>query len=119
MLHGKRNKVEVQSWLNKADIFLLTSVYEGIPNVVLEAMAMELPVVTTKSGGVDEVIEHGIDGLIAPLYDVDAIVLLIEQLINDKTLFEQIGKQARKKILADYTLERQLRVFENAYKNML
>ena len=119
VLHGKRNKDEVQSWLNKADIFLLTSVYEGIPNVVLEAMAMELPVVTTKSGGVDEVIEHGVDGLIAPLYDVSAIAILIEQLINDKILFQQIGKQARKKILADYTLERQLRVFEDAYKNML
>ncbi|HPH24612.1 MAG TPA: glycosyltransferase family 4 protein, partial [Chitinophagaceae bacterium] len=71
VLHGKKNKNEVSDWINKSDIFLLTSVYEGIPNVVLEAMAMELPVVTTKSGGVDEVIEHGVDGFIAPLYDIE------------------------------------------------
>jgi glycosyltransferase involved in cell wall biosynthesis len=94
-------------------------VYEGIPNVVLEAMAMELPVVTTKSGGVDEVIDHGVDGFIAPLYDIDAICNLLEQFIHNKDLAQAMGKAARKKILASYTLGRQLNVFQTAYQKII
>ena len=116
VLHGKKNKNEVSDWINKSDIFLLTSVYEGIPNVVLEAMAMELPVVTTKSGGVDEVIEHGVDGFIAPLYDIETVSNLLEKFIEDKQLALSLGKAARQKILAEYTLERQLKVFQEEYK---
>lgn len=119
VLHGKKNKNEVSDWINKSDIFLLTSVYEGIPNVVLEAMAMELPVVTTKSGGVDEVIEHGVDGFIAPLYDIETVSNLLEKFIQDKQLALTMGKAARQKILAEYTLERQLKVFEEAYQKIL
>ena len=119
VLHGKKNKNEVSDWINKSDIFLLTSVYEGIPNVVLAAMAMELPVVTTKSGGVDEVIEHGVDGFIAPLYDIETVSNLLEKFIQDKQLALTMGKAARQKILAEYTLERQLKVFEEAYQKIL
>ncbi len=115
ILHGKKNKQEVSDWINKSDIFLLTSVYEGIPNVVLEAMAMQLPVLTTLCGGVDEVIEHEKDGLITPLYDINEIVHQLEKCINNKTLCLEMGNAAREKILADFTLERQLNVFLKAY----
>lgn len=119
ILHGKKNKNEVNEWMNKSDVFLLTSVYEGIPNVVLEAMAKELPVVTTKSGGVDEVIEHGVDGYIAELYDVNQIAALIENLIINKNLKTVIGTKARNKILAEYTIQRQLNVFQDKYSNLI
>lgn len=114
-LLGKKNKDEVNANMQTANIFLLTSVYEGIPNVVLEAMAMELPVVTTKSGGVDEVIETGIDGFIAPLYDVETIANQLEYLIANPQKAKQMGKAAREKILQSYTLQRQLVVFQEAY----
>lgn len=119
ILHGKKNKNEVNAWINKSDIFLLTSVYEGIPNVVLEAMAMELPVVTTRSGGVDEVIDHGADGFIAELYNMNEIANFLEQLITNKELAIKMGKEARKKILADYTIQRQLDVFQKNYSKLL
>lgn len=119
ILHGKKNKNEVSDWMNKSDIFLLTSVYEGIPNVVLEAMAMELPVVTTKSGGVEEVIEHGVDGFITPLYDIDGVSKYLEELINNKNLCIQMGIAARKKILNDYSIQRQLKLFVEAYSKIV
>lgn len=118
-LLGKKNKQEVNEWINNSDIFLLTSVYEGIPNVVLEAMAMELPVVTTNCGGVDEVIEHGKDGYIAPLYDVDKIAELMETIMNNKNLATELGKNARVKILNSYTLQRQVNVFIETYTKLL
>lgn len=119
VLLGKKNKIEVNEYISNANIFLLTSVYEGIPNVVLEAMAMELPVVTTKCGGVDEVIDNAKDGFIAPLYDVDSIASQLEYLITNKDKMESISKAARQKILNAYTLERQLNVFQEEYKKLL
>ncbi len=119
VLLGKKNKDEVNEQLRNTDIFLLTSVYEGIPNVVLEAMAMELPVVTTKSGGVDEVIDSGVDGFIAPLYDIDTVAMQLEQLINQPAKANEMGIAARKKILAAYTLSRQEHVFKTAYQAIL
>jgi len=118
-LLGRRNKDEVNSLLAAADIFLLTSVYEGIPNVVLEAMAMELPVVATRSGGVDEVITNGKDGFVADVYDVHEIIRLVELLLSDENLRVSIGKEARKRILLDYTLERQAQVFQSRYQSLL
>lgn len=118
-LLGKKNKEEVNEWINKSDIFLLTSVYEGIPNVVLEAMAMQLAVVTTNCGGVEEVIEHGKDGYIAPLYDIDNIAELLETLINNKTLAQELGENARTKIIDSYTLQRQVNVFIETYTKIL
>ena len=118
-LLGRRNKDEVNSLLAAADIFLLTSVYEGIPNVVLEAMAMEVPVVATRSGGVDEVITNGKDGFVADVYDVHEIIRLVELLLSDENLRVSIGKEARKRILLDYTLERQAQVFQSRYQSLL
>jgi len=118
-LLGKKNKDEVNNLLNTADVFLLTSVYEGIPNVVLEAMAMELPVVATRSGGVDEVITNGKDGFVADVYDVNEIVRLLELLLSDEHLRLSIGKEARKRILLDYTLERQAQIFQEKYQSLI
>ena len=118
-LLGKKNKNEVNDLLAASDVFFLSSVYEGIPNVVLEAMAMELPVVTSKCGGVDEVIEHGKDGLIAELYDVDGLTTQLETLLKNRQLRMDIGKEARQKILAEYTLQRQVKVFEEAYRHIV
>jgi colanic acid/amylovoran biosynthesis glycosyltransferase len=115
ILEGKKNKDEVNAWYNKADVFLLTSVYEGIPNVVLEAMAMELPVVATRSGGVDEVIEHTKDGYIAEVYNVQSIVAGLESVLSNQEHAKQMGKLARKKILDAFTIERQVNVFEQQY----
>lgn len=116
---GKQNKDEIKLLHEAADIFLLTSVYEGIPNVVLEAMSMQVPVVTTRCGGVDEVIDHGIDGFIAELYDHAAIAKYIETLVNDVELRKTIGAAARKKVQAQFTLEKQTAIFEKQYRLLL
>ncbi len=118
-LLGKKNKNEVNDLLNTSDIFLLTSVYEGIPNVVLEAMSKALPVVSTGFGGIDEVIETGIDGFIAPLYNHQQIAIFLEQLITNPTLRQQMGKAARQKVLQAFTIERQIDAFEAEYNKLL
>jgi len=118
-LLGRRTKEEVNAILETTDIFMLTSYSEGIPNVILEAMSKELPVVTTRCGGVEEVIDHGIDGFIADTYDHDGIALYVQQLANDAALRISIGIAARKKIIAKFTIEKQAEVFEKYYYSLL
>lgn len=118
-LLGRKNKEEILELYNDADIFLLSSVYEGIANVVLEAMAMELPVVSTKSGGLEEVIEHEVDGLLAEVYDHAALADQLLLLCADYTLRKRLGEQARLKIKNQFTIERQINEFETVYTELM
>ncbi|MBA4198266.1 MAG: hypothetical protein C0459_12000 [Chitinophaga sp.] len=118
-LLGKRSHEEVNEILNNADALMLTSHSEGIPNVVLEAMSKEIPVVTTNCGGVAEVIENGIDGFIVDLYNHEAIAEKLLLLINDATLAQSIGKAARQKIVEKFTLEKQAKTFYKYYSSVL
>ncbi len=116
ILAGAKNRNEINQLLDTSDIFLLTSVTEGLPNVILEAMSKELPVVATKAGGVVEVIEDGVDGLLAELYDVKQIAQQIQSLIQNTPLQKQLGKAARTKIINQFNIHKQMDVFQNQYQ---
>lgn len=118
-LLGKKNRDEVIELYNDCDIFFLPSVYEGIANVVLEAMAMELPVVSTKSGGLEEVIEHEFDGMLADIYDANNLLQCLISLSKNFELRKKLGNNARVKILNQFTLERQIIEFEKQYSSLL
>jgi colanic acid/amylovoran biosynthesis glycosyltransferase len=104
---------------NTADVFLLSSVYEGIANVVLEAMAMEIPVVSTRSGGLDEVIEPGANGLLADVYDHESLADHLLQLANNFDQRKSIGKTARNTVLERFTIQRQVNEFEERYLSLM
>lgn len=116
---GKKNRDEVIELYNSVDIFFLPSVYEGIANVCLEAMAMELPVVATRSGGMEEVIEHGLDGLLAATYDAGDMAEQLSSIADDFEKRANMGKNARQKIISRFMLEHQADVFEAQYYKLL
>ncbi len=118
-LLGKKNKVEMLGLYNNADLFLLSSVYEGIANVVLEAMSMQLPVVATKSGGLNEVIDHEEDGMLAEVYDHEEIARHLMLLANNFEKRKTMGENARNKILNQFTLNRQISQFEDTYHALM
>ena len=115
LMVGKKNRDEILELYNSTDIFLLTSVYEGIANVCLEAMSMELPVIATKSGGMEEVIEHGVNGLLCNIYDPADLANAISVICNDAELRQKLGSSARQKILNEFTIQRQANIFEQKY----
>lgn len=118
-LPGKKSRDEIVSLYNDADIFFLPSVYEGIANVCLEAMSMELPVVATKSGGMEEVIEHGLNGMLAEVYDHQQMAEHLYALYNDFDMRRTTGVNARKRILRSFTIQQQAEVFEEQYRNLI
>ncbi len=119
ILAGTKSREEVKELMENADVFYLPSLYEGVANVVLEAMSMELPVVVTKSGGMAEVIEHGEDGLLADVFDFRAQAGHILNIANDDDMAENLGRNARKKVMTKFNLEIQTTIFEAVYNELL
>jgi colanic acid/amylovoran biosynthesis glycosyltransferase len=119
VLLGKQNRDEILSLYNEVDVFLLTSVYEGIANVCLEAMAMELPVISTKSGGMEEVIVHGENGLLCEVYDPADIVSKVQDIATDFAFRKRLGVSAKQTILNNFTLKKQVDIFEKQYISLV
>jgi glycosyltransferase involved in cell wall biosynthesis len=86
---------DVARLLPAADLFLLTSISEGIPLTVIEAMAAGLPVVATAVGGVPEVVEDGRTGLLAPAGDDARLAEHVRHLADDPTLGLEMGRVGR------------------------
>ncbi|RMG45458.1 MAG: glycosyltransferase, partial [Acidobacteria bacterium] len=90
----------------EVDIFVLTSDWEGTPNVILEAMASGLPVVATRVGGVPEIVQHGETGFLVDPEDEDGMVDAILTLIKNRDLRLKFGRAGREFVLAQHSLDK-------------
>ncbi|MCA9770077.1 glycosyltransferase [Candidatus Dependentiae bacterium] len=110
-LIGEKSHLEVGALLQSSDIFLLAPItsqnyaQEGIPNALKEAMACQLPVVSTFHAGIPEVVEHGISGFLVTEQNVFGLVDRLSYLISHPELWHIMGKAGREKILATYEKE--------------
>jgi colanic acid/amylovoran biosynthesis glycosyltransferase len=116
---GPVDHSKVRGFLADADLFLLPSVTEGISTAVLEAMATELPVIVSDVGGMREAITDGVDGLLVPARDVDALKDAIERLAKDTQLRDELGKNARARVESQFDLERCIDDFEVLYRELV
>lgn len=87
----------------EADILVLTSDWEGTPNVVLEAMASGLPVVATRVGGVPEVVQHRETGYLSEAHDEEAISEHALDLVNNPVLRNEMGRRARQYVVVNHS----------------
>jgi len=76
---GARSHDEIALWMNACDVLCLPSLNEGLPNVLLEAMACGLPVVASRVGGVPEIVREGVNGLLTPAGDAAALAVALRQ----------------------------------------
>lgn len=96
---------EVAGCLAQADAFVLNSTYEGLPHVVLEAMAAGIPVIATDAGGTGEVVRHEITGLLVPVGDEDALRSAVERLWHDASSGARLTAGASAQLKADFDFE--------------
>ncbi len=90
------------------DVFLLLSRSEGLPNVLLEALATGLPVICTPVGGIPNVIESGRNGLVVPLEDVPSPTAAIQQVMTDPKLARRLGEAGRQTVVSRYSFEHRM-----------
>jgi glycosyltransferase involved in cell wall biosynthesis len=88
-----------------ADVFVLPSYHEGLPNAMIEAMAAGLPVVVTPVGAIPDVVDHGADGFIVPSKDAGAVEGALAALIADADLRERMGRAGYEKAKARFGVE--------------
>jgi len=91
--------------LRETDIFVLPSYGEGMPMSILEAMSYSVPVVSTKVGGIPELVRDGETGFLVEPGDLDALYRKLKCLIQDKELREKFGEKARQFVAAKYNLK--------------
>lgn len=101
---GALSHAETQSVLQTADIFALPSFAEGVPVALMEAMAFEIPCVSTTIAGIGELIRSGVDGLLVPASNVDALTDALRTLCMDAVLRRRMGASARAQVTMHYRL---------------
>lgn len=110
----------IHSLIAKADAVILTSKKEGLPRGLLEAMALQKPVVATDVQGTRELVVNGVTGILVPFNDQEALNNAVMELIKDKTLRERLGKAGRARVLADYSGEEErVRLWVQTYNEIL
>ena len=103
---------DIKGRLLSADAFVLPSVtaengdMEGFPVAILEAMAAGLPVLTTRHGGIPEIVDDGVTGLLAAERDVDGLADAMHRIARDRSLADRLGRAAREKVERDLDLDR-------------
>ncbi|HWC01078.1 MAG TPA: glycosyltransferase family 4 protein [Bryobacteraceae bacterium] len=106
ILHGWVSQADLDALYLRADAFVLASFAEGLPGVLMEAMAMEIPCVSTWITGVPELIRNEVEGLLTAPSDAQAIADAIARLIDDPDLRLRLGRASRERILQQFDLRR-------------
>jgi glycosyltransferase involved in cell wall biosynthesis len=107
-LEGSVNQDRIRDYYRQADIFVLPSFAEGIPVVLMEAMAMEVPCVSTFVAGIPELIRNDIDGILVSPSDDQALAGAIRRLIDEPVLRRRLGAAGRRRVIEKYDLDRNI-----------
>lgn len=104
---GFKSQAEVAASLQQTDILILPSFAEGLPVVLMEAMASRVPVIATRIAGVAELVDDGVHGILVPPGDIHSLEKAIGVLLKDPDRRFAMGIAARKKVSAEFDVERE------------
>ena len=101
---GYQSQSQVRELLAETDVFVMSSFAEGVPVVLMEAMAAGLPVVATRIAGVAELVEDGVSGFLVPPGDATALAERVAALLDDEDLRNRFGKAGRAEVQAEFNI---------------
>ncbi len=101
ILAGQRH--DVYDLINCMDLFVLPSLHEGIPMVLLEALALNRPVVASRVGGIPEVVTHGRSGLLVEPGNTEELMNAVSLVVNDKSYGERLGRAGRLRVEEEFS----------------
>jgi glycosyltransferase involved in cell wall biosynthesis len=112
------HRPDVERVLAALDVFVLSSISEGLSNTILEAMACGVPVVATRVGGADELIVENETGLLAPARQPETLATAIATLVNDEAARLRMGVAAGERARAKFSLAGMLTAYESLYTEL-
>ena len=107
--------LHVREIMEAFDIFILPSYWEGFGRVLLEAMALQIPVIATTVEGIPEIIEHSKTGILIPPYDIDALVNATSTLLNNPRNADQLGYNGRTLLEKEFGIKHMIDEEERIY----
>ena len=110
---------DVRKVFSLMDLYVLSSTREGLPNTVLEAMAMEVPIVSTDVDGVKEAVTDQKEALLVPAQDSPALAAGIDRMLSDRELRERLARQARATVESEFSFAHRTRTIENLYRKLM
>jgi glycosyltransferase involved in cell wall biosynthesis len=117
-VHVLGQRDDVLDWMRAADLLLLPTRYEGMPNVVLEAMSVGLPVVTTRVEGVPELLGERLDDQAVAVCDWEGFFELAKSISMDESRRRTVGEFNRDRVQREFDLEQQLGKYELLYRQV-
>jgi glycosyltransferase involved in cell wall biosynthesis len=118
-VHRAVPRGELMEVLSAADLMVMSSTHEGFSLASAEAMLLGVPVVATAVGGVPELIEDGVSGMLVPARDVEALAATIRMLRADPGLRRRLGEQGRERIRKNFGVEAVVPRWEKFYSRVL
>jgi len=118
-LTGHCKPEKVNCVLKASDVFVLSSRSEGVPFAVLEAGAVGLPIISTRCGGIPEILTDNVDALLVPVGDIQAIASGIEQLVENPQLAQRLGSTVKETIRRNHGIPKLIEATRNAYQKAL
>jgi len=109
----------VAPYYHLMDVFVLPSLFEGLPNVILEAMAMRTPVIATNVGGSPDVLSNGENGFLVPAGDIQRLASALETLVKDNRLRVKMGNANRQKVEENFAWSKTVRMVEKIYSELV
>lgn len=114
-LLGFQEREDVLNILHCSDIFVMSSRSEGLPFALLEAAALGLPIVSTKCGGIPEIVTDKEEALLVPIGDISALSSALTSLLSDTAMATRIGKNAMDRIRQEFSISTQVAATQQAY----
>ena len=113
------NRIELPSLYQAMDVFVMSSLREGFPLTILEAMAAQVPVIATNVGGVGECIEHEQDGILVEPSNPAKLAEAIQRVFSDQNLRENLIRNASEKVCSRFSVQKMTRDHELLYEEIL
>ena len=110
---------DIEGILHMAEIFILSSLWEGLPNALLEAMAAGKPVVATEVGGIPELLVHEETGILIPPADTDALAIAVMDLLRNKLKAKDMGEAGRIRADKHFGIYKMIEKTEKLYQELL
>jgi glycosyltransferase involved in cell wall biosynthesis len=110
---------DTAAFLKGLDAFVLSSSSEGFSIATVEAQAAGLPIVATRSGGPEEIIEDGVTGLLVPVNHPQALAEGVDQILRDRALAERLGVAARRAAADRFSVEAMIEAYAQIYRGLI
>jgi glycosyltransferase involved in cell wall biosynthesis len=112
-------RYDIEDVMAAMDVFVLTSLWEGLPRVIVQAAALGKPIVTFDIEGVREVVVDGDNGYVVPLRDVSGLADRVAWLVKDQTTARQMGERGRQRVTAEWDVQNMVHRISELYRHLL